>query len=151
MTQSINLWNQLPDLVWKDRVALAAFQLDRLGEPLPLVTHVFAPGIYIREMEIPEDTLFLGREHLVGHWVQLVEGKLTLLTPAGSQAFEAPAQVHTWPGYHMVVITTTKVRARSLHPNLFDLRDTKALEDLYFGSVESILERGEELQRRLKW
>lgn len=150
-TLMVPLWDQVPGLPWGDRVALVAYQMDRLGEPLPPVTHVFAPGIYIREMEIPKGTLFLGREHLQGHWVQLLEGSVTLLTPAGRQLVNAPAQIHTWPGYYMVVYTEEKIKCRSLHPNITELRDIKALEDLYFGSVEAILERGEDIHRSLKW
>lgn len=138
-------WEALQNLEWKDRVALGAWQMFQEQQAETPVEHIFHPGIYMREMTIPAQTMFIGRAHRQGHWVQLLEGTVVMITPAGKQLIAAPAQVHTFPGCHMVVFTVEKIRCRTLHPNVLDTENVEALEDIIFEPIQPVLDRGKAL------
>lgn len=145
MTEPLIKWNETIGLPWRDRVALIVWQMRDQAKVETPVEHIFAPGVYIREMFIPANTLFLGRAHRHGHLVQLTAGSVTLITPAGSQFLKAPAQVHTFPGCQMVVYTHEDIRCRTVHPNLHESNDTQALEDDIFEPKEEVFSRGKAL------
>lgn len=150
--QLVPMWENLPaTLSWKDKVCLLSFQslqvLVQVGTPLE---HLFEPGLYIRELRFPKGTLLTGREHLRGHTMQLVEGSVILFAPDGQFEFHAPAALHTKPGFHAVVYALTDVVSRTVHPNPEELRDVEALERLWFGSGEDVIERGRILFESLK-
>lgn len=149
MMQVTTLWDKTSELTWKEKVAYLSYQLLQCkNKPELPVTHIFAPGIYIREMTIPAKTMFIGREHLFGHLCQLVSGSLIMFTPEGRFNFIGPHQIYTKPGDHMVIYTLTECLGRTVHANITDSRDTEVLESLYFGSREEVLELGKSLYER---
>ena len=152
-TVSVNMpvpaWDDLPALSWKEKVCLLTYQsLQGPQVPLPLI-HFFTPGNYIREMRIPAGTLLTGREHLLGHRMELVEGAVLVFAPDGRFRFDAPASMDTKPGFHAVVYAMTDVVARTVHPNPEESRDIEALENHWFGSPEAVIAQGREICQQL--
>lgn len=146
MMKLTTLWDTSSKLTWKQKVAYLSHQFIKCSNaPEMPVTHIFAPGVYIREIRIPKGTLFLGREHLHGHLCQLVSGAIVWITPDGKHRLEAPYQVYSKPGDHMVLYAITDVVGRTVHANITDSRDTQELEAAYFGSREEMLELGKDL------
>lgn len=61
--------------------------------------HDFAPGLYIRTLTIPADTLLIGAYHAAENIFILSKGSLLLYTPDGSsKRIDAPYQVVAQPG-----------------------------------------------------
>lgn len=146
-----------PEVCWADKVALLAYRLSKLPTALVEpdafeVKHRFKDIWYIREFSLPADCTFVGRTHKLGHIVKLLQGSANLLGPEGSPIYCAPAMIHTVPGYQTVAYTITPILAQSWHLNLANCRDIDELENMYFGSPQAVLERGEQLeQEALTW
>jgi hypothetical protein len=140
--QLVPAWDNLPELSWKDKVSLLThLSLQTEQIPAPLV-HLFDNGNYIREMRLPAGALLTGREHLLGHEMQLLEGSVIVCAPDGKFEFHAWANMHTKPGFHAVVYALTDIVARSVHPNPDDERDIDVLEAKWFGSADDVIARG---------
>lgn len=149
MMQVTTLWDKTSELTWKEKIAYMGYQLLQCtNKPEAPVEHIFAPGVYIREMKIPKGSLFLGREHLFGHLCQLVKGSIVLITPEGKTRLNAPHQIYSKPGDHMVLYALTDVLGRTVHANITDCRDIDVLESMYFGSREELINLGRSLHER---
>jgi hypothetical protein len=144
-------WDALPALSWKNKVAVLAYEFGKLEQTSCPVEHIFdVDKVYIREMKIPKDTLFIGREHINGHEVQLTEGEAVLVTPEGKFYFKAPAAIKTTSGMHAVAYTITDIVARTIHPNESNSTDFEALEASIFEPAEKLLALGEQVTNQLK-
>jgi hypothetical protein len=145
-------WDSLPaHLSWKEKIAYLGVCLSEMpGERDCPVEHTFGHGIYLRRIAIPAHTIFLGREHLKGHEVTLLEGSVILITEHGKQQFDAVTTVLTRPGFHTVCYTLTPVIAQTVHPNPDNIEDTDRLEREIFGSVEELRALGLLVQARLR-
>lgn len=55
------------------------------------VRHMFARGMYIREMTIPAGTLATGAVHKTDHLTMIVKGRVTIISEAGEREYVAPA------------------------------------------------------------
>ncbi|SRR5260221_5111805 len=135
------------DLAWSDRVAMLAYQLSQpSGEEIE-VKHSFRSVWYIREMRIPADTYFIGRPHIEGHILKLLNGRAAMIYEGRPQVFVAPAVVYTKPEFQAVAYTYTDVLVQTWHLNPDNCRDLEALENSFFGPAEPVLARGKELSQ----
>lgn len=139
--------SQLCGLTWSDKLAYLTHEFHKLPQLEAPVTHHFEDGLYIREMTIPKDALFIGRPHIHGHECQLAQGRILHITEHARMPLEAPFAIHTTPGYQMVLYALTDVVGRTVHPNPTNSRDIAALELDIFESVELLRERGQEIAR----
>lgn len=122
--------NQVAALLQPSRAkieALEGFMLDQPQVEIPVV-HRFAPGLYIREITIPADTLMTGRVHKFEHFSAMVSGEMSTLIDgtikrvSGYQPFIAPA------GTKRVGYTHTPVVWVTCHHNPENLRDIEQIE-----------------------
>lgn len=148
LEQIAPMWDQLPDLTWKEKLAYLTYRFLQLPQVECPVVHLFENGAYIREMRIPAGALFLGRVHRHGHECQLISGKAIHFTEQGRILLEGPLGLRTTPGYQMAVYAVTDVVGRTIHPD-HDSRDIQALEDDIFESVESLEKLGSSINKRL--
>lgn len=142
-----------PDLSWAEKVAYLAWRFREAGGRVEAdfeVRHIFEPGRYIREFELPGDFLFIGRVHRRGHLVELLRGRAVLITGAGNSLHSAYEIMETPPGFQTVARTLTPVVARSIHVNPRELRDVEELEDEFFEPAELTLVKGQGIQERLQ-
>lgn len=146
----IKAWDQLPTLSFKEKIGYLAYKFLSLEQTACPVEHEFTEGTYTRTMKIPADTLFIGREHLLGHQCDLVEGEVIHVTPEGKKLrVSAPFTLHTPPGYHTVFYTLTDVVGRTVHPNPTNTKDTEALEASIFEPAATLTLLGEYVDKRL--
>lgn len=147
------------NLTWKEKLAYLGFKFSAQSEDLTKcpVTHSFTDTHYVREMFIPKETLFIGRPHLHGHRCELVSGKILLITEQAKTHMEAPAELWSKPGYMMCLYSKTDVVGRTYHP-IADLEtfgfpamlvDEKELERQIFGSIEELLQIGEQVRKKI--
>ena len=147
---SMPTWDNLPQqLSWKNKVAYLAYEFGQLEQTSCPVEHIFEDGIYIREMRIPKDTLFIGREHIHGHRVQLISGEAILVTPDGKFYFKDGSEIRTNPGAHAVAYAITDLVARTVHPNESNSKDWQALEALIFEPAEKLIALGQRVKENM--
>ena len=63
---------------------------DSLPEDSCPVKHVFAPGMYAREMSIPKGMLLIGKIHRGSHINVVSKGSIRVLTEQGTKVINAP-------------------------------------------------------------
>jgi quercetin dioxygenase-like cupin family protein len=94
------------------------------------LTHHFAPGMYLREIEIPAGSLVVGKIHKEEHLVVLLQGALRLYTEAGGmQEVRAPMVLVSPPGAKRAALALEDVRWVTCHANPADTHDLEALEE----------------------
>lgn len=145
---------RLPDLAWKDKIDYLAWRMRLDGGKGPEATpvrHLFLPGRYIREMDLPAGHLFIGRVHRKGHIMLLCEGVVHLITEHSFTVYTGPDAVMSTPGYQTVCQIIRSSRVRTIHPNPGEERDTEKLEREIFEPVEPALERGKILADRIDY
>lgn len=137
-------------LTFKEKLAYLGFKFAEISDgPTCPVQHFFEPGVYIREMTIPAETLFIGRPHTFGHRCELVSGRILLITEEAKTHLEAPAELWSKPGYMMCLYAKTEVIGRTYHPNPDERRDTEAMEEEIFGSIAELVALGEQVRAKI--
>lgn len=76
-----------------------------LKEPECPLTHLFAPGVYGRQIFIPKDSLIVGKIHKFAHLNFLMKGKVTVATEEGPVQLEGPLMMVSKAGTKRVVYT----------------------------------------------
>jgi hypothetical protein len=90
--------------------------------------HWFAGNVYLRELEIPEDVVCVGKIHKHEHFVILAEGACRINTDEGMQDIVAP---HIWiskSGDQRALYTYENCTFLTIHANPEDIRDMETLE-----------------------
>ena len=94
------------------------------------VKHRFAPGVYIREILMPKDTLIVGKIHKTSHFNEIVSGECKVVTPASGNVeyFKAGDIFVSEAGVQKVVYNITDVVWRTTHLNPSDTKEQSELE-----------------------
>lgn len=144
-------------LTWTEKLAYLGFKFAGASEDPQRITlkHIFEPGMYIREMHIPAEMLFIGRPHLQGHRCELVSGKILMINEDAKTHMEAPAELWSKPGYMMCLYSKTDVVGRTYHPlDGLTLDDDNTLisdqlEKQIFGPIDELLALGEQVRQKI--
>jgi hypothetical protein len=142
--------DKVPQLPWDDKIAYLAYAISQRGgvTELPL-KHSFEDGLYLREIFIPADTIFIGRVHILGHLVELLQGKVVHITEHGRRIVSAPYSMFTRANYQTVCYTITDVIARSVHPNEDNCKNIDIVEARAFCPAQEIFDRGQAVMERI--
>lgn len=98
------------------------------GADLP-IKHSFAPGIYAREMTIPEGTLLLGKIHKHRHHNFLMKGSIIVLTESkGVELLQAPLMIVSEPGTQRIGYAVTDTIWTTVHENRDNTEDLTVIE-----------------------
>jgi quercetin dioxygenase-like cupin family protein len=98
------------------------------SEQFPL-THYFAPGMYLRAIQIPAGSLLVGKIHKQAHLVVLLQGALRLYTEAGGlQEVRAPQVLQSPAGAKRAALALEDTVWVTCHANPSDTQDLAALE-----------------------
>lgn len=139
-------------LTFKEKLAYLGLKFGEISEGAASVCpvqHLFEPGLYIREMVIPAEMLFIGRPHTFGHRCELVSGKIVLITEEAKTHMEAPAELWSKPGFMMCLYAKTDVIGRTYHPNPEERRDVEAMEAEIFGSIADLVALGAQVRAKI--
>lgn len=75
-------------------------QLPAIECPL---THIFAPGLYGRQILIPQDTLVVGKIHRHAHLLFIMKGRVLVATEEGPKSYEGPVMLVSKAGTKRVI------------------------------------------------
>lgn len=111
----------------------AIFRLEEKIKEMPQAEleyiHRFTPGLYTREMIVPEGVILTGAIHKTEHVSIFLEGKM--LVPdeeLGNVVIEAPMVEIAQPGVKRVGVALERVRWLTVHPT--EETDVETLEDM---------------------
>jgi hypothetical protein len=116
--------------------------IGRYGQGLSQVAcnciHMFAPGIYVRQVQMPAGSLIVGHLHKTPHLNIFLKGRLTLINDDGSRLeLTAPMICVANPGRKMAYIHEDSTWL-NLHAT--DITDVVTLEALYLEMDPSFIE-----------
>lgn len=101
--------------------------------------HFFAPGIYLREITIPEGVTLTGRIHLTDHYCILSQGEVVLSDGGGEPIrITAPATLFSKYGAKRAIHAVKESVWTNIHTNPDNITDLEELERIL--TVESYAE-----------
>jgi hypothetical protein len=109
-----------------DRIEAEMLQQPQVDIP---PTHIFADGIYAREIVIPAGTLLTGKIHRTEHINIISKGEISVYTEGeGVKRIVAPAVFVATPGTRRLGFAHTECVWTTVHSNPGDERDLAVLE-----------------------
>ena len=103
-----------------DRIEYGITQLPPVDVPL---THLFTPGLYVRQMSVPAGTLITSVEHKTEHPFVLLQGSLDVISDTERIHYEAPCVGITLPGTKRLAYIIEDVVWITFHANPLDISD----------------------------
>jgi hypothetical protein len=101
------------------RAKILRLQDAMLAEPEQVecsVEHIFAPGLYARQMLIPKGTVIVGKIHKHAHVNTISKGRCSVMTEFGPKEIAAPCTFVSEPGTKRVVVALEDVIWTTYHP-----------------------------------
>jgi hypothetical protein len=129
-----------------ERAEAALLQMPQV--PCP-VTHIFAPGIYWREVFLPAGVFAIGHQHKTEHLNVLLAGRVRVLADGRVVELKAPQVFKSGPGTRKMVYAVEPTRWANVHTNPADERDEERLEMLFIEKSTAFLEHQQDMQRLL--
>ena len=103
------------------------------------VTHIFGPGLYIREMFIPANTWIVGHKHKHATLNVMIKGRIKVMLGDGTyQELVAPITFTSAPG-RKIAITSEDTIWQNVWST--DERDVNKLEDMFLDKTEFAQQR----------
>ena len=103
------------------------------------VRHYFAPGLYAREMTIPQGVTVTGAVHKTEHLIVVSMGRLRISTEGGWRDVAAGETLTCKPGMKNAVYALEDSRWTNFLPNPDNCTDTDKLTELFTESKASEL------------
>lgn len=95
------------------------------------VRHLFAPGMYAREISIPKGVTLVGAVHKTENLAVLSKGVLELVTDDGTVTIEAPCTVTIKPGTKNAALALEDAVWTNFLPNPDNETDTDKLVEVF--------------------
>lgn len=126
-----------------ERVESAFLKMPQVDCP---VTHLFAPGIYWRELALPAGTFAIGHKHRTEHLNVILSGRVRVLSDGHVVELAAPQVFVSKPGTRKMVYALEDTRWANVHSNAGDETDMDKLELLNIEKSGSFLEHEAEMK-----
>lgn len=109
-------------------------------EPDFPVEHIFAPGLYARQMTIPKGGRIIGKIHRHAHINTISQGRVLVITEFGKEELIAPVTFVSQPGTKRVVVAQEATIWTTYHPT--EETDLAKIEDNVIAPTYEALEQG---------
>ena len=121
-----------------DAVAgLEAFLMDAPQTECP-VTHTFAPGVYLREIFMPADTIVVGHEHKTEHVNIVLSGRALVTIDGKTEEIVGGDTFVSKAGVQKALLIVEDMLWVTVHPT--EETDLKKLENLLINKSEAYIE-----------
>lgn len=105
---------------------------------MPLV-HIFTPGLYVRQIEIPAGTILTSMRHKTEHPFVILSGVIDVQSENENIRYEGPCIGVTHPGTKRVLYAQTDTVWITFHANPEDIVDIDQLGERLIEPVENPL------------
>jgi hypothetical protein len=103
-------------VAFQDRVSEVGRHLSKLKQTQCPVVHRFAPGVYLREIHMPADTIVIGKVHKTEHFNVLIKGACLIVHDDGSrEELRAPMTFVSKAGVQKVLYITEDMIWQTIH------------------------------------
>jgi hypothetical protein len=104
------------DEPFSERVAALGSELSKLEQADCPVTHRFAPGVYLREIFMPADTVVIGKVHKTEHFNVLIKGACLIVHDDGRrEELRAPMTFVSKAGVQKVLYILEDMIWQTIH------------------------------------
>lgn len=138
----------------RERVHVLETALNDMPQAECPVRHHFAPGMYAREITIPQGVVLVGAVHKTDNLVVLSKGKLQLVTEEGTTIIEAPHTLMCKAGAKNAALALEESVWTNFFPTtetdpdkLVELLTESTADELLGGTKNAQLLRNEELSK----
>lgn len=105
----------------------------------PPVVHRFTPGMYIREIYMPKDTVAISRIHKTTHPFVISKGSVSVSEDGENWThYQAPYTGITVPGTQRILVMHEDTIWTTFHVNPDDEKSIEVLEDRYVTIPEAL-------------
>lgn len=111
-----NILSVIPDGNFPEKIDVLKEHLLQLDQVEVPITHHFAPGVYVREMDKPAGVLTIGKIHKFEHIKMLLKGDVTFITEHGTFRVQAPFIERGMPGQNIATYSHTDMVMITIHP-----------------------------------
>lgn len=126
MNAVVSLKNQI-EQSFTDQIAVIVEHCKAMAQVDCPVTHRFAPGVYLREISMPADTVVIGKVHKTEHFNILLKGACLIVHADGLRdELRAPCTFVSKPNVQKVLYITEDMIWQTVH--VTDETDLKKLE-----------------------
>jgi hypothetical protein len=109
-------------------------------EPDFPVEHIFAPGLYARQMTIPKGGIIIGKIHRHAHVNTISKGRVWVVTEFGKDEIIGPVTFVSQPGTKRVVVAQEETIWTTYHPT--EETDMEKIEEHVIAPTYAALEQG---------
>lgn len=106
----------LPATSFREKIRRFEAILATQNRVMPDVTHHLAPGVYGREMVIPQGSVITGKVHRHAHLNVVTYGRCTVATPDGVREIVGPTIFTSLPGTKRAVFAHEETQWLTIHP-----------------------------------
>jgi hypothetical protein len=104
------------DVPFTDRVAVLGREMAQLPQTECPLVHRFAPGVYLREIHMPADTVVIGKVHKTEHFNVLIKGACLIVHEDGRrEELRAPMTFVSKPGVQKVLYIIEDMIWQTIH------------------------------------
>lgn len=127
--ESLDLAQRIAALSHAEQVAYIGHTLAQYPQTECPLKHHFAPGLYMREIFMPAETIVLGKIHKTEHFNILVKGSCLIVHADGSrEVLQAPMTFVSKAGVQKVLLILEDMIWMTTH--VTDETDVKKLEEM---------------------
>jgi hypothetical protein len=134
---------QLPTREDIETVALTLMSAPQVAMP---VKHLFAAGVYVREIFMPAETFVIGFEHKTEHFNVVLSGKARVLSEGVVKDIGAGEVFVSGAGAQKVLLIMEDMRFLTIHANPADATDVDELEASLVVKSEAYLQQADLLK-----
>jgi hypothetical protein len=99
--------------------------------------HMFAPGVYARQVEMPADTFIIGHQHNTEHFNIILTGRASVMMDGVVHEVKAPAILKSGIGVRKILYIHETMRWITIHPT--HETDVQRLEDMLVVKSDAFL------------
>lgn len=108
------------------------------------LTHMFAPGVYWREVKMPKGVFIIGHEHKTAHFNVILTGRARVLMNGVLHHIVAPCVLKSEPGVRKILYIEEEMRWATIHPT--DETNIEKLEEQLVIKSDSFVNYHKEIQ-----
>ena len=110
------------------RISKVKAEMAKLPQVEQPLKHEFLPGLYLRTIVNPKDSIVGTKIHREANVSTILRGKLHCITEDGLETLMAPCQFITKPGTERILYAIEETEFSTVHPNPTDTQDLDELE-----------------------
>ena len=118
----------LPEIPTREQIVQLQNSMAPMACVPPEPIHMFAPGMYLRELTVPAGMLVVGKIHKHSHFLVVLSGRAQVVSEFGREEMTAGHVSVSQAGVKRVVLALEDTRFLTVHANAEGSQDLAVIE-----------------------